>query len=524
MYVCLIQALAPRSPAPVPRSPHPFHGARPRSAEPHTFYTRPFLTPHFFLVQYDTLTRATSRTFVVASAPDASFSMPPTSSSSPVATPRGRQPPISCSFCRARKLRCNQPRPCTNCVSRGRICDPTNNNHSATEQQDSNTNNTHNTTSITTIKGTPPPQLRYQQQLRSPTHHARHDSLAAEIQEPKGRAQLSESRANESSNSPDAVSSRPHHRHHDHHYFSNLTPTTPSRSATSPAAANTPASLSSISSLSSIPLGQSEHVLAYLEDVSRGRNELPVANDSLETPMVFAVKSIHSIPEAPTHVSQLGRATRCIYLPRHAETLVLLDLYVSEISYIQHVLYLPSLPQLVDTVYGQIEDHGSVTSGLVVLLLSIIATATHVWSPSTARERSGPASSTLFASAQYAYAQTAMWIQTTRVVLAAAQESSPPILETVQGVLTLSFLVANLEGPSQRFRSLVSTGLFLGRELNLHRIDSNSSLQSSLQSEDVDLAPKDPVRAEVSRRVWWYMAATDWYVLPSRNALDHPLD
>jgi hypothetical protein len=29
----------------------------------------------------------------------------------------------SCDFCRARKLRCNRPLPCNNCVSRGKKCD-----------------------------------------------------------------------------------------------------------------------------------------------------------------------------------------------------------------------------------------------------------------------------------------------------------------------------------------------------------------------------------------------------------------
>lgn len=34
---------------------------------------------------------------------------------------RGR--PISCRFCRARKLRCSREAPCTNCISRGIECD-----------------------------------------------------------------------------------------------------------------------------------------------------------------------------------------------------------------------------------------------------------------------------------------------------------------------------------------------------------------------------------------------------------------
>lgn len=34
-----------------------------------------------------------------------------------------RQRPVSCQFCRKRKLRCSRTAPCSNCVSRGIICD-----------------------------------------------------------------------------------------------------------------------------------------------------------------------------------------------------------------------------------------------------------------------------------------------------------------------------------------------------------------------------------------------------------------
>lgn len=44
-------------------------------------------------------------------------------------TPDGRgvrasrqQPPVSCRFCRTRKLRCNREQPCSNCISRGLPC------------------------------------------------------------------------------------------------------------------------------------------------------------------------------------------------------------------------------------------------------------------------------------------------------------------------------------------------------------------------------------------------------------------
>lgn len=38
-------------------------------------------------------------------------------------TPFTRQQPISCRSCRSRKLRCNRECPCSNCVSRGIVCE-----------------------------------------------------------------------------------------------------------------------------------------------------------------------------------------------------------------------------------------------------------------------------------------------------------------------------------------------------------------------------------------------------------------
>ncbi|KAH8808802.1 hypothetical protein F5884DRAFT_793412 [Xylogone sp. PMI_703] len=33
-----------------------------------------------------------------------------------------RQQPISCTFCRDKKLKCSQSSPCSNCLSRGLVC------------------------------------------------------------------------------------------------------------------------------------------------------------------------------------------------------------------------------------------------------------------------------------------------------------------------------------------------------------------------------------------------------------------
>ena len=177
---------------------------------------------------------------------------------------------------------------------------------------------------------------------------------------------------------------------------------------------------------------------------------------------------------------------------------MLLDIFITNLSYIHHVVHHPSLPELIDDVYRQVSGQSSVKLGHLVLFFSIVASATHVWTPQDDVGREN----TLFSSSAQAHAQAPLWVKATYDVLDGGQNSLPVALETVQGIIILSFLVCNLEGVSLRYRSLLSTGLLLSRELGLHRIDdaSNGPVPNTIQ-------------AEMGRRVWWYLVATDWYWL-----------
>ncbi|ROW15598.1 hypothetical protein VPNG_02181 [Cytospora leucostoma] len=151
-------------------------------------------------------------------------------------------------------------------------------------------------------------------------------------------------------------------------------------------------------------------------------------------------------------------------------------------GYIQRVVHYPSIRQsFVNDVYRQIGGHKTIQPGYLDLLLRIIGTATHVWSDIDVGG--------LFSSPAEAHSQTAQWFNAAYDVLYAGMSS--PNLETIQGVIILSFLLCNLKGVSLRYRSLLSTGLLLGRELGLHRIDHNS-----------DAGSANTLQAEMGLRVW----------------------
>lgn len=63
----------------------------------------------------------------------------------------------------------------------------------------------------------------------------------------------------------------------------------------------------------------------------------------------------------------------------------------------------------------------------------------------------------------------------------------------------MSFLVINLEDVSLQFRSLVSTGLLLGKDMGLHRTQQQG-----------DCSTAGDVYGDMWHCTWWYVVSTDW--------------
>lgn len=401
----------------------------------------------------------------------------------------GRRKHTSCDFCRARKLRCDRPLPCTSCKTRGKKCvfegvpaTPA----ALSSHRGPNTPETNipvaSVVPVAPVASEPQIPVTVSapfQQTPTPgfvpnsvlpvSASPSQDDLLAEIQAFRQLAQRLESRIQERTTNTNQKGST-----------SGLSP---SASTSSEGQLVSPASL-----------GQVGDVVAHLERVSMSQSSLnPVYGHDL----VFNVSPIQAIPEAPTYTTQLGKPTPCVWLPLQAEVNVLVKCYIQDLSYIQHVLHPPSLPDIIDETYRQVSGQAPIQSGHLILLLSIISCATHIWGSREDDDNEYHQ----FVSAPQANAQTPLWIKSTYAVLNAAQDSATPSLETIQGIVILSFVISNLEGVSMRYRSLISTGLLLARELGLHRIDSPQNEHAA-----------SPLRVEMSRRAWWYLVATDWYV------------
>ncbi|KAG4442461.1 hypothetical protein IFR05_002063 [Cadophora sp. M221] len=242
--------------------------------------------------------------------------------------------------------------------------------------------------------------------------------------------------------------------------------------------------------------------IARLEKVSMGES----FSESLSPDgIVFMVCPIRQAPDMPSYIqSSIGQGTannttRCVWVPPYEEAKVALEKYVSNITYLHHIIHTPSLWSMVNELYTDLSQQSQLKPGHVALLLSILASTTYLW---TAID----CNASLFPTSAEANRQAPHWVKATENILDYIHRTTCPSLESAQSTIIVLFLVCNLEGLAQRFRSLLSSAIMMAREINLHRTDDpNLSFL-----ETADPAQMDTVKSEVGRRVWWYLVATDW--------------
>jgi hypothetical protein len=217
--------------------------------------------------------------------------------------------------------------------------------------------------------------------------------------------------------------------------------------------------------------------------------------------VVFRICSIQHIMEAQPYINQNAflsstsfEPSRCVWLPQYPEAKILLEKFIQDIDHVHHVVHTPSLPSILDEVYACLNQQGQVKPGNMILLLSIFASCTHSWVRCDC-ERG------LFSTSAEANSQSPLWVKATEDVLDIAHRTTCVSIEGIQGIIIASFVLGNFEGFFRRCRSLYNMAFLLARELGLHCLDhpSNANLANSAQ-------------AEIGRRVWWYLVASDWFV------------
>lgn len=215
---------------------------------------------------------------------------------------------------------------------------------------------------------------------------------------------------------------------------------------------------------------------------------------------MFRTCPTQRIKEAQPYTSQNSfssagfEPSRCVWLPEYPEAKVLLSKYIQDIDYVHHVVHCPSIVTVLDDVYACLNQQGQVKSGAMILLLALFASCTHSWVQQDC-ERG------LFSTSVEANSQSSLWVKATENVLDIAHRTGSVSIEGIQGIIIASFVVGNMEGISRRCRSMYSMALLLARELGLHCLDHPTNAHSASSAQ-----------AEIGRRVWWYLAASDWLV------------
>jgi hypothetical protein len=96
------------------------------------------------------------------------------------------------------------------------------------------------------------------------------------------------------------------------------------------------------------------------------------------------------------------------------------------------------------------------------------------------------------------------WMAASFEVLEYSRFTCSESLEDVQALIIVGFLVCNTVGITSQGRYLFSTAISVAWQLSLHRIDHKYNAE-------LNVPRLDSVKAEIGRRVWWYLVATDWY-------------
>ncbi|KAL2828464.1 hypothetical protein BDW59DRAFT_49762 [Aspergillus cavernicola] len=347
-----------------------------------------------------------------------------------------QQRPVSCHFCRSRKLRCSRRFPCPNCTSRGISC-----------------------------------QLYASQPLESCSEGNNGGETSTPTLDILARLQrLEDIVLRKSEQAPPVVSN--------------------------PASDN-------IATQSRSP-GSEQHATedARWLEIECSIQGVPGVIESDKS--VFRSCTIKQIKNATSILHQNSsdvasgeNLTKCFWVPLYEESKYLVEKYIEDLTFLLHVVHIPSLRATVDTIYQQLHSEKRPKLSHVALLLSIIASTLYSWSSREPR-------TLLSLTVEEISRCPSVWLKATLNLLEYASQTSTGSLEEIQARIITSSVVCNLEGVSSRYRSLISAAITGARELRLHRIDHG------LGSAYTDRQPGNTVEDETGRRVWWYLIPTDW--------------
>lgn len=183
-------------------------------------------------------------------------------------------------------------------------------------------------------------------------------------------------------------------------------------------------------------------------------------------------------------------------LPSRVQALYLLDYYMEKIILFYHLIHIPTVRRMLDTVYTQLENNQQPRHNHVMLLSTIFGLSAYFTPPSSRFHFHG------IEAKSFSY----QWIFVAQRALLAANYIVEPTVETLQSVILIAQHPLPSIGAMKISRTLMASALLGAQHLSLHRLDSpaNKKLRENTQTDWVDI--------EVKRRIWWHLASTAWLV------------
>ena len=365
---------------------------------------------------------------------------------------RRRQNPISCCFCREKKLKCDRQTPCSNCSFRGLSC--TNQSKAQTWNGSSLPNPTDIAEILDRLKRLEEVTLKQEKRLTSDDQRPQ----AVQHDHPIASSGLLQSARNPTSSHASDGSGR----HKD------------AESQQSPA---------------------SEYVetVQNLEGTGLRRDPWLLQDVSYTEIRIATIQQIASLNFDPSVQALLfDKLPSACTIPSKPEALLLLNYYSDYLEDLQPILHIPTIQNHLDKCYDDLAMGQAINPGILFLLLSIFASA------STLMSHHAGGHSPPFSGSNGTRLST-YWASCALDIMKHYQNKSCDMLEVIQATIILGFVLLNAEGFSARAHSYFTANVSRARDLLLHKIDAPGPRTR-----------QDAVDAEIGRRVWWHIVTIDW--------------
>lgn len=181
-----------------------------------------------------------------------------------------------------------------------------------------------------------------------------------------------------------------------------------------------------------------------------------------------------------------------VQLPIKTEATSLFQYFLDNVQYLHPVIRSQSVEHTIDAVYA---DQAHSRPAHVALLLSIFASASHLWRPHRNKYL-------IFLSAKEAALMSSTWSNATLNVLEYSRRTTSASIEDLQATIIISYVIYNAQGFSSMFRSLHSSMIMMARDLSLHKTDSRERKKTDSQPSVIE--------DDIKRIIWWHIASTDW--------------